>query len=117
MDYSCIIFDTAPTGHTLRLLQFPTTLEKGLSKLASLKGAMGGMMSQVKVCSPPILHINDVLQNATCQSAVGIFKLYSYDLILFPTPLNAVPHLNCPAPLPPILSDTTPALVEMQACY
>lgn len=47
MDYSCIIFDTAPTGHTLRLLQFPTTLEKGLNKLMSLRGAFGGIMSQV----------------------------------------------------------------------
>ena len=52
MDYSCIIFDTAPTGHTLRLLQFPSTLEKGLSKLANLKGAMGGMMTQVPL--PPL---------------------------------------------------------------
>eukprot|EP00798_Chlamydomonas_sp_ICE-L_P008236 gene8236-1502_t len=47
LDYSCIVFDTAPTGHTLRLLNFPTILEKGLQKLVSLKGAMGGMMGQV----------------------------------------------------------------------
>lgn len=47
MDYSCIVFDTAPTGHTLRLLNFPTILEKGLAKLVSLKNSMGGMMSQV----------------------------------------------------------------------
>lgn len=45
MDYSCIVFDTAPTGHTLRLLQFPTTLEKGLAKLMSLKESFGGLLS------------------------------------------------------------------------
>ena len=47
MDYSCIVFDTAPTGHTLRLLQFPTTLQKGLSKLMSLKGMFGGLLNQL----------------------------------------------------------------------
>lgn len=47
MSYSVIIFDTAPTGHTLRLLQFPSTLEKGLAKLASLRGMFGGLLDQV----------------------------------------------------------------------
>eukprot|EP00877_Chromochloris_zofingiensis_P001666 jgi/Chrzof1/114/Cz01g03290.t1 len=47
MDYSTIVFDTAPTGHTLRLLNFPTLLQKGLGKLMALKGTMGGMFGQV----------------------------------------------------------------------
>eukprot|EP01134_Creolimax_fragrantissima_P006610 CFRG6610T1 len=47
MEYSCIVFDTAPTGHTLRLLQFPSILEKGLSKIMDLKNKFGGMLSQV----------------------------------------------------------------------
>jgi arsenite-transporting ATPase len=47
MEFSCIVFDTAPTGHTLRFLSFPTVLEKALSKLSGLSGRFGPMMNQV----------------------------------------------------------------------
>jgi arsenite/tail-anchored protein-transporting ATPase len=43
--YSVIVFDTAPTGHTLRFLQFPTILEKALGKLAEVSGRFGPMLN------------------------------------------------------------------------
>jgi arsenite-transporting ATPase len=45
--FDLIIFDTAPTGHTLRLLNFPTILEKGLLKLMELSDKFGGMLNSV----------------------------------------------------------------------
>ncbi|KAL0290767.1 UNVERIFIED_CONTAM: ATPase ARSA2 [Sesamum angustifolium] len=45
---SCkLMRNLAPTGHTLRLLQFPTTLEKGLAKVMSLRSKFGGLFSQM----------------------------------------------------------------------
>jgi len=46
-NFDIIIFDTAPTGHTLRLLNFPSILEKGLLKLMELKDKFGGMMNNM----------------------------------------------------------------------
>lgn len=45
LDFEVIIFDTAPTGHTLRFLQFPTVLEKALEKLSGLSRQFGPMLN------------------------------------------------------------------------
>jgi arsenite-transporting ATPase len=47
-----VVFDTAPTGHTLRLLQFPKMLNKMLTKLGSMRGMLGMVFNQFRSMAP-----------------------------------------------------------------
>ena len=47
-----VVFDTAPTGHTLRFLSTPNLFIKGLSKVQQLKTKFGALFSQVSAAYP-----------------------------------------------------------------
>lgn len=46
-EYATIIFDTAPTGHTLRFLELPETANRMIEMITKLKDNLGGMLSMV----------------------------------------------------------------------
>jgi arsenite-transporting ATPase len=45
--YDLVIFDTAPTGHTLRFLEMPSIIGKSLEKMLQLKAQYGTMIQSV----------------------------------------------------------------------
>ncbi|KAL8432466.1 hypothetical protein ACSSS7_004615 [Eimeria intestinalis] len=59
MSYSAIIFDTAPTGHTLRLLGFPDLLERGLAKLSAAKNHLSAAVGLLGAVSGNPMQASD----------------------------------------------------------
>jgi arsenite-transporting ATPase len=47
-DFDLVIFDTAPTGHTLRFLGLPETLSGWIGKLIKMRMRLGNMFSTLK---------------------------------------------------------------------
>lgn len=46
--YDRVVFDTAPTGHTLKLLELPDLLDSWLGKMLTLRQRLSSMMSGLK---------------------------------------------------------------------
>ncbi|KAE9524235.1 hypothetical protein AGLY_015274 [Aphis glycines] len=79
MDFSAIIFDTAPTGHTLRLLTFPSMMEKAIEKILQIKDRLGPYLNQVFLFFGADFNVDDTIQKleellATVQSLNLQFK-------------------------------------------
>ena len=47
LNFSVVLFDTAPTGHTLRFLSMPSLFVKGMEKFTHLKSQFGALFEQV----------------------------------------------------------------------
>lgn len=47
LHFTVVVFDTAPTGHTLRFLSMPSLFEKGLGKMSQLKSQFGSIFDQL----------------------------------------------------------------------
>lgn len=52
MNYSVVVFDTAPTGHTLRFLQLPGIMDKALSKMTGLRNQFGSLLNTMPIAMP-----------------------------------------------------------------
>ncbi len=51
-EFDVVVFDTAPTGHTLRFLGLPELMDKYMTKMIKFKKQMGGMMKMMKKIMP-----------------------------------------------------------------
>ncbi len=45
-EFDIVVFDTAPTGHTLRLLNFPELLDRGIEKILTLKSKFSNLVGK-----------------------------------------------------------------------
>lgn len=51
-EYDIVIFDTAPTGHTLRFLSFPEIMDSWVGKMIKIRRQIGGMAKAFKNVMP-----------------------------------------------------------------
>ena len=51
-EYDVVVFDTAPTGHTLRLLCFPEVMDSWVGKMMLIKTKLGSAANSLKNLIP-----------------------------------------------------------------
>ena len=58
-EYDVVVFDTAPTGHTLRLLSFPEVMDSWVGKMMLLKTKLGTATNALKKIIPFMDAVDD----------------------------------------------------------
>ncbi|WP_394325478.1 ArsA family ATPase [Methanobrevibacter arboriphilus] len=51
-EYDVVVFDTAPTGHTLRFLSFPDLMDSWVGKMIKVRTKIGGVANTFKNLIP-----------------------------------------------------------------
>lgn len=90
LQFSVVVFDTAPTGHTLRFLSMPSLFQKGLGKATQLKSQFGslfdqllpmlsggddsGLRSKMQESMPAIGQINEEFKNPVSTACKTVYK-------------------------------------------
>jgi len=59
-DYSSIVFDTAPTGHTMRLLTFPDIIDKALRKVSSYREQLSGTLNMLNAVTSQSIDTEEI---------------------------------------------------------
>ncbi|KAF8760919.1 ATPase GET3 [Rhizoctonia solani] len=104
MEYSVIVFDTAPTGHTLRFLSFPSVLEKALAGIRNDgragRRAAGRHVCQIGWMRAIITEVNQQFKDPT-ERLVQELTTYGIDThnivvnqLLFPKKTSDCEHCN-----------------------
>ena len=59
--YNTILFDTAPTGHTLRLLSFPSLIESAFNKLSVIKDRFIPLIQSAQSISGTTINMDSIM--------------------------------------------------------